>query len=391
MSYKYCTAGLLILTLFLAFACAPRENTISGASDRKEAKSIAGQDSQISAKGGWEADWEKTLAAARKEGKVVVYALSSGPVIKDTAPQFKKKFGFELEVLALDRGPLLTAKLFSERKAGIYLADIYSGGTNTFFGVMKPAGMGEPMEPVLVLPEVVDPKVWYDGNLPWLDSDKTLFRYYAFPNNTVAVNTNFVKPDELTSYYDLLNPKWKGKILMNDPTIAGVGIKSFSAIGYKILNLDYFRQLAQLEPMIIRDQRLQVEWLAKEKYHILLFPRPAPMMEFKRAGAPVSYGKPFKEGTYLSAGSALALISKAPHPNAAKVFVNWFLSREGQLAMSPEGMQSSRVDTPTDNLDPTMIRQTGVKYFLGTDTEEWVARDPEFMKNATEILGNLIR
>ena len=60
------------------------------------------------------------------------------------------------------------------------------------------------------------------------------------------------------------------------------------------------------------------------------------MMEFIRAGAPIAYGKAVKEGTYLSAGSAMAMINNAPHPNAAKIFVNWFLSREGQIAMHNE-------------------------------------------------------
>jgi len=110
-----------------------------------------------------------------------------------------------------------------------------------------------------------------------------------------------------------------------------------------------------------------------------------------RAGAPIAYGIPFVEGTYLSAGSGLALLSKAPHPNAAKIFINWFLSREGQIAMSPEGMQSSRLDVPTDNQDPSMVRQPGVKYYLGSDTEEWVARDTEFTKAAIELFGSFIR
>ncbi len=389
MNFRYAIGLVLILAALLAVSCSQQENFSKTSTAPEELK--ASQKSQTGSGEGWEGDWERTLQAARKEGKVVVYALSSGPVMKDMAPQFKKKFGIELEVLPLDKGPLLTAKLFAERKAGLFLADIYSGGTNTFFGVMKSAGVSQPMEPKLILPEVVDPKVWYPGQLPWLDKDHMLFQYYAFPNSVLAVNTNHVKVDEISSYYDLLNPKWKGKVIMNDPTSAGVGLKSFSSIGYGILNMDYFRQLAQIEPMIIRDQRLQVDWLAKEKYQILLFPRPAPMMEFMRAGAPIAYGKAVKEGTYLSAGSGMAMINNAPHPNAAKIFVNWFLSREGQIAMSPEGMQSSRVDVPTDTQDPTMVRQPGVKYFVGSDTEEWIARDQEFIKAATDLFGNMVR
>src|SRR3990172_35916 len=105
---------------------------------------------------------------------------------------------------------------------------------------------------------------------------------------------------------------------MNDPTIAGTGIKSFSILGFAILKIDFFRQIAALEPTIIRDQRLQVDWLAKGKYAILMFPRTAPVTEYKEAGAPITFVSP-AEGTYLSAGGGNnAIMNKAPHPNAAR-------------------------------------------------------------------------
>ncbi len=378
-----------VLVLLLISACASREAASLVIPERGAPNIKEGV--KATEKEAWEVTWEKTLLAAKKEGKVVLYGSSSSPTIRDLAPEFKKKFGFELEVLAFDKGSALSARLLTERKAGLSMADVFSGGTNTFFGAVKPAGMADPMEPVLLLPEVVNPKNWYAGKLPWLDKEHMLFSYYAFANNTIAINSDLVKPDEIKSYHDLLNPKWKGKIIMNDPTISGVGLKSFSALGFAILNLDFFRQLARQEPMIIRDQRLQVDWLAKGKYHVLISPRPAPMMEFKRAGAPVAYGNPPIEGTYLSSGSALGLLSQVPHPNAAKIFINWFLSREGQIGMIPEGMQSSRLDVPTDDLDPSLVRQAGVIYFLDSDSEEWVSRDQEYTKAATDIFGHLIK
>ncbi len=226
-----------------------------------------------------------------------------------------------------------------------------------------------------------------------LDAQHGAFLAYAFPNNTIAINTNLVKPDEIKSYYDLLNPKWKGKIIMNDPTISGVGVKSFSVLGFHILNLDYFRQLAKQEPVINRDQRLQVEWIAKEKYHVLFAPRPAPMMEFKRAGAPVAYASTPSEGTYLSVGGGVAsIINRAAHPNAAKIFINWFLSREGQsLVTAIEGSQSAREDAIPEGLDPVLLRKAGVKYFIGSDSEEFIARDSEYIKAAQDIFGHLMR
>lgn len=158
-----------------------------------------------------------------------------------------------------------------------------------------------------------------------------------------------------------------------------------------IFNLDFFRQLAKQEPMIIRDQRFQVEWLAKNKYPLLLFPRPAPMMEFIRAGATIAYGSTPVEGTYLASGSALALLNRAPHPNAAKIFINWFLSREGQIGMFPEEIQSTRLDASSDGLDTSLVRKPGVKYFDGANTEEYTLKRAEYEKIAKEIFGDLVR
>lgn len=379
--------GMVLVPILLAiFSCTGTTTPVA------PSVKMVSETPKISGAPSWEARWEQTLAAARKEGKVVVYGLSSAPAIKEQASLFYKKFGVELEVLSLDRGPLLTAKIFNERRAGLYLPDVYSGGTNTFYGVMKPAGLAEPLEQSLILPEVVDPKNWFAGELPWGDKEHLLFESYAYPNTNIAINTDLVNPREIKSYYDIINPKFKGKIVMNDPTIAGTGIKSFSILGFAILKIDFFKQMAALEPVIIRDQRLQVDWLAKGKYSILIFPRTAPMTEYKDAGAPVAFVSPV-EGTYLSAGGGnVSVMTKSPHPNAAKVFINWFLSKEGQtLITAIDGLQSAREDIPAGTNDPLKVRQPGVKYFTGGDKEEWLVRDPEFTQAAMDIFGSFLK
>ncbi len=340
----------------------------------------------------WEVSWEKTLQNARKEGKVLVYGTQSIPALKEVSPAFTKKYGITLEVIPFSRGAEMTAKILAERKAGIFLLDIIIGGMNTFSGDINPQGIVESFEPMLILPDVLDGKNWYGGELHWGDKDCRALNIFAYPNNSLAINTQLVKSDEMKSYYDILNPKWKGKILMNDPTIAGTGLKSFSVLAFHILNLDFFRQLAKQEPMIIRDQRLQVDWLAKGKYSILVFPSNTPMTEYLEVGAPVAYALT-KEGTYLSTDAgAINLVNRAPHPNAAKVLLNWIPSREGlSLIYKARGVQSARVDVPTEGIDPQLVRKPGVSYFVGADSEEWLSRDPEFKKAAEEIFGYLIK
>lgn len=378
---------VFIVFLFFLSSCAARgalpQQQQSSLESKSEEKKLAGE--------AWETRWENALQAARKEGKVVIYATSIGPTLKSLAPRFRNKFGFDLEVIPQDKGASMVAKMYTERRAGLYIPDVVFSGTNTFFGEIKPSGLADPIEPLLILPEVLDPSLWYGGKLPWGDKEHLIFMSYAYPNVSVGINSDQVMHNEIRSYHEILNPKWKGKILMNDPTLAGTGLKSFSVLAFHYLNLDYFRQLAKLEPMIVRDQRLQVDWLARGKYAILFFPRTTPMTEFRKAGAPVALVSPV-EGTYLSSGSAMNFTNRAPHPEAAKIFINWFLSKEGQsLTQSIDDVQSARVDISTEGIDPVKLRQPGGKYFLDADKEEWLSRDAEFTRAAMDIFGHLIK
>lgn len=344
------------------------------------------------AKEGWEIEWERVQKEAKKEGSAVIYTTSGTEVRTALRNAFKQKHGVELEFIA-GRTAELVARLTNERRVGLYMADLYMGGTSEPVTLLKPGGFLEPIKPVLVLPEVLESKAWYGGDLPWADSERdTIFRFLAYPIGLIIINNPMVQKEEIRSLYDLLNPKWKGKIVMNDPTTPGSGGRAFAVIGWDMLNLEYWRSFAQQEPVITRDQRLLVEWVARGKYPIAFAARPPEVTEFKRAGAPIEYIVP-QEGSYISSGSgAISLINKAPHPYAAKAFLNWLLSREGQIVFTQaHGGHSARLDVPTEGLVPELLRQPGVKYFLGADTEEWLPKEPERIKVARDIFGHLIK
>ena len=83
------------------------------------------------------------------------------------------------------------------------------------------------------------------------------------------------------------------------------------------------------------------------------------------------------------------MVKKAPHPNAAKVFINWILSKEGQIFYSRAlGVQSARLDVPTDFQDPLSVRQPGIKYF-NASTEEVLLSEPEHRKIIIEIFKSV--
>ncbi len=193
-------------------------------------------------KTGWEAEWEKTLQAAKKEGKVVIYASTGAAAARDMLiKNMREKYGVDVEMI-VGRGNETSQKIFSERRAGLFLADAYIGGPTTIITVFIPAGIFDPIEKSLILPEVYDPKYWRGNKLHYLDKGRYVIRWAANVNQPLAINTSMVKIEEMTSFMDLLNSKFKGKIIMNDPSSAGNGQDFFYFVGVKIMGLDFMRQ-----------------------------------------------------------------------------------------------------------------------------------------------------
>jgi len=128
--------------------------------------------------------------------------------------------------------------------------------------------------------------------------------------------------------------------------------------------------------------------LAQGKYPICLACSDTDSKPLKEQGLPIQPFDPQKvrEGGYLSGGNGvLGLFNKAPHPNAARVYINWLLTQEGQTVNSKaQDLPSWRVDVPTDHLSPTVLPQPG---FVETYTEEAMAVKDPLAALLQEILG----
>lgn len=337
----------------------------------------------------WEQKWEATIAGAKNEGRVVLLTTLSGEGRLDVSRGFTNRYGIDVEATSA-KGGELAAKLSSERRGGIFYADVYVGGGNTVFSSFKPGDILDPLPPTLLLPEVIDPKVWWKGDLDWLDRDKTSVALIIYPSRPIAINTDIIKREEIKSYRDLLNPRWKGMISLQDPT-KEAGLNLVGAVGQKIMGLDFIRELAKMEPVIIRDERLQIDWLARGKYPIALIPNTPTMTEFRKIGAPIISFIP-QEGSYVTSGAGnIALIKQAPHPNAARLFINWLLSKEGGFILSKSRKnQSGRIDVPRDHLEPEDIVETSMKYVIAY-SEEYHSKLGEHLKIAQDIFGPLMK
>ncbi len=146
--------------------------------------------------------------------------------------------------------------------------------------------------------------------------------------------------------------------------------------------------------------RLRQEWLIatsadnlsgllRVSYAIVLAPSDTALQQLRQRGLKFDVLAEFKDyGSYTTASSGAAmLINQAPHPNAATLFLNWVLGREGMAAWSKAMNHAvQRLDVPTDHLPPYVVPKPGVKYWI-SDSEENVLRSAEEEKILKELFG----
>jgi len=308
-------------------------------------------------------EWDRVLAAAKQEGKVSVLGLEGDGTRLALTEPFEKRYGISVEYQA-DAGPGIPPRVANERGAGQYLWDIYVHGTTTGLLAMLPMGALDPLEPALILPEVKDPKAWRGGGLEFLDEGRRLLVMTPFQRGTVFINTSQVQPGEIKSYRDLLDPKWRGRILANDPRRAGPGLATFTFFYlHPELGPDFIRALGRQEITLLRNFIQEADFVGQGRFPILLGTADAIFEERMKQGVPISIVDPreIREGSDVSpANGALGIFNQPAHPNAAKVYVNWLLGKEGQTEFSRgSGYVSSRTDVPTDHALPWRVPAPG--------------------------------
>ncbi len=316
-------------------------------------------------------EWKKTVQAAEKEGRVVIYDNASNDRVYQ---EFQKRYpGIKL-VSVVARGDELGPRIMTERRAKKYIGDVYIGGLTTAYGTLYQGKIADTIRPALILPEVLDESKWFDGKHQYLDREgRFIFLFEGTALSYIHYNTQLVKREEITSYWDLLNPKWKGKILSFDPMVPGLVGHGIRFMYYQPdLGPKYLARLfGEMDITISRDSRQMANWLAVGKFPLCLFCYDIP--DAKKQGLPVDTLGPYstKEGANIvPITGALVLMNQAPEPNAAKVFVNWFLSREGQLAYQRSraanfsGADSLRVDISKEDVPPESRRRTGGNFLM---------------------------
>lgn len=341
----------------------------------------------------WQAEWERTVEAAKKEGQVNIYYFPGSPELILQAGIFQKRFP-EIKVVAVGADPL--QRIQAERRAGKYLADVTMGGSSSTWQLYVAKAL-DPIKDALILPEVVDESKWWQGRHRYTDPE----RRYAFTylGNTdfgsISYNGNLVKAAEFQSLWDFLRPKWKGKIVARDIRSPGPGTVSIRIFYYNPkLGPEFIRRLfGEMGITLTRDSRQGADWLGTGKYPICFFCMSGDVRTAKSQGLPVETFGPMKEGAGLTSSAGnIGLLNKAPHPSAAKVFINWALSREGQTLHQTEHVRvrgsfsnSLRMDIPKDVIPPEYRLKEGVDY-VEADIPERMSLEP-VLRVVNEALG----
>ena len=348
----------------------------------------------------WQDEWDRTVKAAEQEGQVVLYSLSEvGDAIANTG--FQKKFPkIKISVVAA-RGGEHVSRVMAERRAGKFLADIGNLGNTSPYTLYQSKTL-DPIASAFILPEVKDESKWWQGKQQFIDPEgKFILVYVGAPLFLVGYNTKLVSPNAFKSYWDLLDPKWKGKIVAFDPKAGGFAATRDRFFFHNPeMGPSFLRRLFSEMALTLYARYPQGEdWLAAGKFSLCLC-RHQSISEAKTQGLPVDLMEPtaFKEGVGIETrAKTLVLMNQAPHPNAAKVFLNWFLSREGQSDFQKTGAKyidagaegSLRMDISKDDIPPRNRLNPGVKYL-----PQW---DPDYFdmkpiaKLISEAQGDAVR
>ena len=300
-------------------------------------------------------EWQKLAEAAKAEGKLTISMPPSAEFRKRVEETFGKRFGINLELVPA-RGATLITRIVEEHKAGVSHFDLHVGGTESAVKGLIPEGILYPVEPWFVVPEVKEAKNWWGGHI-WMDNAKRfIYSFAAYQTESLWYNTKLVKPEEFHSFDDLLNGKWQGKIGLSDPRTPGSGASMWSYMR-AIKGEEFLKKLVAQKLFLTRDLRLLAENTAKERVAIAIGIAYADFLPFINAGLPVKPLPRPKEGMYVTTGyGGLMTLKNAPHPNATRLFVNWFLSKEGQeVYTAGMGEPTRRLD-----VDTAWLRKTGI-------------------------------
>jgi len=339
----------------------------------------------------FQAQWDQLVAAAKKEGTVTVAKAPSVLFRQRVLGAFQNEFGVTVnDQEGSDRAQI--AKMKQEKAAGVHSVDVFLDSCQNSATSALPAGLYAPIKPALILPDVNDPSKWVNGK-PWYvdPNGATLIQLARNLFYNLDINPTAVDASQLKTAPDLVDPKWKGKIGAFDPSAPGPGTNAADMI-LKTMGEPYFRQLYLGQGVkLATEDRTIGDWLAHAAYPIGIGLAADELVRQKQAGLKIDVLKmnsPF--ATVMDSSSdTMGLMQDAPHPNAAKLFVNWMMTKPAmQLVSEVEGLAVTRADVSYAKLSPDLVPQPGQTPFNACDWSWMNSQRPQLTTQVKKILGH---
>ena len=316
----------------------------------------------------FEAEWLALISAAQAEGKVVIDAGGAGRLYRPVYRAFGEKFAIEVTVTSTGDN---AERIVAEQSAGKFLVDVIHTPVRSGVRVLIASDAILPMDPLLVHPEVVNKDLWFGGRHWYSDLEGLYLFNFAVtaslsPIGELFFNTNVVNPEEIKNreaftFWDIIDPAqpWAGKVVSKPP------VTLLSRWGRMLLVPELGRAFDEAllkTPDInwVTEGRLIVDGLVAGKYALTVMITGSDRRiidELIEQGLPI---RPLFEVVTLAqsrtiggAGSAglIAAAKNPPHPNAQKLLINWWLSREGQTFRQELSAETEEAPAPTLRID----------------------------------------
>jgi iron(III) transport system substrate-binding protein len=334
-------------------------------------------------------DWEKTLANAQQERRVVLGTNLGVPGFRQAVTTlFQKRFDFGVDLRVLGSAEL-TALAARECAAGRPSMDVLLSGNAELIS-LHPKGCLAPLKPRLILPEVSSAEHWRGQVLKFNDAERQyLFQTGEEVYGWLVVNRQHIKAKEIIWAKDLLKPEYRGKIASFDPRRGGAA-QNAAAYLLTLFGEDFVRRLfADQKVVMTSDHRQLAEWVARGVYPIGFGAVERAIEPLRRENLPLGIVTFQDAPGYLSGSSSVVkLVKDGPHPNAATVLANWLGTKEWQEVFSREvKLPSRRTDVRIEGIAEHLVPKAGIQYLDSFDHEYYVNKRPAVVKLLVGILG----
>jgi iron(III) transport system substrate-binding protein len=333
-----------------------------------------------------QADWEATIAAAKTEAALVISA-PSGRDWRDQLLSFQKEYpAIRLEITpAASRD--FWPRVVKEREAGQYLWDLRIGGPDAQSYDLKKQGAMAPIRPLLVLPEVADDSKWLGGlDGLFLDAEKQYFpSFIIYESGSVYFNRKTVPGGLEMKQID--DPQWKGKVAIADPR-GGAALVTLGVMEM-VYGDDFVRRfIVDQAPVVTSEPRQQIDWLASGRYPIAFGVPSAALVEYAQRGGRIDDFVDVPGLRMWSPGvGGIQMPTHPPHPNAAKLFINWLLTRDVQARLvKAVELNSRRLDVPPGAPDRA-IDPKDIGQYLPSQSEEV----QPYQQKAVQLLRDVLK